>query len=143
MKNFLRKLHASLHCRFGTTAPFQILGEVYVKKIGFAHIPVIGVDIATKPEAMNALVPIARQLIFHELETMGITNESVEFVAGVQPEGRRRKFVDCNESSPTLGKSKFGELYRFRFEIKPEFVKLFSFDWAGNGKFPTSKKEGS
>ena len=141
MKSLLRKMHASMGVQFGTTAPFQIIGEVYVRKIGFADIPVVGVDIACKPEVMTALVPIARQLVYRELETMGIPNEAVEFQAGVQSEGRRRRFTDCNESSPTLGSTKMGQLYRFRFDIRPEHVKTFKFDWAGNGQFPEGRKQ--
>ena len=62
---------------------------------------------------------------------MGIDNEIVEFTPCVEGKCRRR-FVDCNEHSPTKGKNKMGRVYRFAFEIKPPFVGYFQ--WSGIGK---------
>lgn len=129
--NLLRHLAISQCCRFGTTAPFT-LGEIQIQKVGFAQIPVIGMQVICPAAASRSMTPIVRSLVFMELETAGLTNEAVEFVPRVST-GKYRKFVDINESSPTLGKNKMGYEYTFSFEIRPEYVKCFTWGgWCGN-----------
>ena len=49
-------------------------------------------------------------------------------------EHERCRFVDANPSSPTMGRAKFGSLYRIGFDIKPEGLGFFEFTWSGEGK---------
>lgn len=117
-----------------TTAPFQI-GDLQVERIGFAGIPVVYVMVTCPPKAVSSLVPVARQVVFRELTAAGLENEILEFAPGVQDQGRRLRFVDCNERSPTKGKNKMGRQYRFSFEIKKPFLGFF--EWKGNhGSIP-------
>ena len=127
LEKLLRTAAASPAVRFGTIAPFQ-LGNVEIEKIGFADIPVMLVNVYCRREDITALVPIVRQHVFGELETAGFSNEIVEFTPGVAT-NQVRMFVDCNESSPSLGKRRRGNHCRFTFEIKKEHVGKF--DWGG------------
>ena len=126
-EQLLRDAAASLCCDLLTNAPFQ-MGELQIEKVGFAKIPVAFVTIACPPKAVSAIVPVARQFIFRELEAAGIENEILVFTPTVQ-EQRRVRFVDCNEHSPTKGKNKMGRFYHFAFEIKRPFVGHFQ--WSG------------
>lgn len=129
-----------LHCfSFGTQAPFQ-LGPVEIEKIGFGDIPVVHVRVFCKREQVSSLVPVARQYIYRELETAGMSSDILEFTPRVQV-NQVRMFTDCNESSPTKGKTKRGHSCRFSFDIKPEHV--HDFEWGGfagkTGTIPTKK----
>lgn len=125
-ERLLRDVAASTTIRFGTTAPFQ-LGEVQFEKVGFAESPVAQVMVYCYQRCISALVPIVRQHVFHELETAGMSSDILEFVPRVQI-NKRRRFVDCNESSPIKGKNKVGNCCRFTFDIKPDHVKDFVWD---------------
>jgi hypothetical protein len=127
IEQLLRDTVASLCADWLTEAPFQ-LGELQIEKVGFAEIPVVFVNVACPAKAIRAMVPVVRQLIYRELESAGIENEIVEFTPTVQDQGRR-KFVDCNERSPSKGKNIMGRLYRFAFAIKPPFMGFFL--WGG------------
>ena len=124
-----REIAKSLFINWGTTAPFQVIGEIYIQKIGYAGIPIIGIKIACKD--CRDLVAIARQMIYRELEVCGLESEIIEFTptVGSENQGRRYKFTDTNESSLTLGKNKYGILYHFHFEIKK--VHVGHFEWGG------------
>ena len=135
-EQLLRDTAASLCCDMLCDAPFQ-MGELQIEKVGFAEIPVAVVTIACPPKAIAAIVPVARQFIFRELEVAGIENEILAFTPTVE-EQRRVRFVDCNEHSPTKGKNKMGRYYRFTFEIKRPFLGYFQWSGPGNrlGKIP-------
>lgn len=139
-EQFLRDTAASLACDLLTDAPFQ-MSDLQIEKVGFAEIPVAFVTVACPAKAISALVPVVRQFVFRELAAAGIDNEIVEFTPRVESKCRRR-FVDCNEHSPTKGKNKMGRVYRFSFEIKPPFVGYFL--WGGFcnrvGKIPERRE---
>ena len=126
-EQILRGTAVSLCCDLLTDAPFQ-MSDLQIEKVGFAEIPVVFVTVACPAKAISAIVPVARQFVFRELEAAGIENEIVEFTPRVQ-EQRRGRFVDCNEHSRTKGKNKVGRFYRFSFEIKRPFVGYFQ--WSG------------
>jgi hypothetical protein len=127
-EQLLRDTAASLSCDLLTDAPFQ-MSELQIEKVGFAEIPVAFVTVACPPKAISTLVPIVRQFVYRELAAAGIENEILAFVPRVQDQGRRHRFVDCNEHSPTKGKNKVGRIYRFAFEIKRPFLGYFL--WGG------------
>lgn len=130
----LRHLHASTAMTLGVMAPMH-LGKIRVEKVGFGRIPVVEIQVFFKGEIAGA-IPAIRQFVFHELETSGISNDAVLFTPRVERRARRRKFLDTNESSPTLGKHKIGGEFLVRFEIKPECVALFEWGHFGHGKIP-------
>lgn len=127
IEQLVRNAAASLGSDWLTDMPFQ-MGELRIEKVGFAEIPVAFVTVACPAKAITAMVPVVWQFVFRELEAADIENEIVEFTPNVEAQGRR-KFVDCNEHSPTKGKNKVGRLYRFAFEIKPPFMGFFF--WGG------------
>ena len=133
-ERLLRELAASSSCRFGTTAPYE-LGPVRVRRIGFADIPVVEVPVYCRSKDISALVPIVRQHVFGELETALIPSRILAFRPGVSV-GRRRRFTDRNESSPTLGKTKVGEYIEFRFEIDAKHLDLFEWPNRTEGRIP-------
>lgn len=143
-ERMMRRLAVTDTVRFGTSAPFH-LGAFFVKRIGFANIPVVGMVVACRPQDASAVVPIVRSFVYTELEGAGISNEAVEFVptrGQTERGGRQTLFVDTNESSPTKGKNKRGQLYEFRFEIKKEFIQRFVWDtWRGKLPEATRGKE--
>lgn len=126
-EQMLRGMAASLDCDFRAKSPYQ-MGDVRVEKVGFAEIPVVFVLVACQPKAIKAMRSVVRQFIFRELDAANIENDILEFTPTVQV-GRKIRFVDCNENSPTKGKKKVGLLYRFAFEIKPPFMGFFN--WGG------------
>lgn len=128
LEQLVRDLSASLACDWHTTLPFQ-MGELRIEKVGFAEIPVVFVMVTCPEKAVSAMVPVVRQFVYRELAAAGIENEVVGYIPTVQDQGKRRRFVDCNEHSPTKGKNKVGRLYRFAFEIKPPFLGFFY--WGG------------
>ena len=108
IERFLRDTIASFASDWLTTVPYQMSG-LRIEKVGFAEIPVVFVTVICPQKAVTPMVPVVRQFVFRELEAAGIENEIVEFVPTVQDQGRRRRFVDCNEHSPTKGKNKVGQ----------------------------------
>lgn len=144
-EKILRHLAVAAAVHIGTSAPFN-LGNFFVKRIGFANIPVVGMVVACRPQDTSAVVPIVRSFVYTELEGAGIPNEAVEFIptrGETERGGRQTMFVDTNESSPTKGKNKRGQLYEFRFEIKKEFIQRFVWDtWRGKlPEHPGGKEE--
>jgi hypothetical protein len=141
MEKVLRQLATASAVRIATEAPF-CLGRIFVKKIGFANIPIVGMTVYCHPRDTRALTPIARSFVYVELENAGIPNEAVEFTPslGQGERGHRQvMFVDINESSATKGKRRRGQEYEFHFEIKKEWVQKFVWPTSGNpraGKFP-------
>lgn len=135
----IRETAKSTVINWGTTAPFEIVGGITIKRIGFASIPVVRIEIACKDEHLGAITPVARQIVFRELESHGLESEILEFTPTVGCDSSRRyKFTDCNESSPTKGQGKFGKLRHWHFEIKKEHVGHFEWDWK-SGRFPERK----
>jgi hypothetical protein len=133
VEHVMRGVSASMHIDFGTNAPMSI-SEVSFKKIGFGDIPVACIVITT-PGSTKSMVMIARQWVYRELETCGVSNEVVEFAPTVNNNGRRVKFIDANQRSESHGKYKMGSVMRFHFEIKKESLYLFEFkDGKGNIK---------
>jgi len=128
IEQLLRESAASLCSDWLTDMPFQ-MGELRIEKVGFAEIPIVFVMVSCPSKAVKAMVPVVRQFVFRELEAAGIENEIVEFSPTVQDQGRRQRFVDCNEHSPTKGRNKVGRQYRFAFGIKPPFMGFFH--WSG------------
>jgi hypothetical protein len=135
-ERFLRDLTTSSLWQFGTTAPYE-LGPVQVKRVGFAGIPVVEVPVFCRRQDISAVVPVVRQYVFGELESALIPSRILAFVPTVSV-GRRRRFTDRNESSPTLGKTKVGEYVEFRFEIDAKHVDLFEWPRPNEGRIPES-----
>ena len=134
-----REIAKSTAINWGTTAPFEIVGDLQIKRVGFADLHVVRIQIACKDEDLRAITPIARQIVYRELEAHGLESEILEFTPTVGCESSRRyKFTDCNESSPTKGKGKFGKLRHWTFEIKKEHYGHFEWDWK-SGRFPERK----
>lgn len=140
-EKYIRQMAVSSSIRFGTEAPFQ-LGNFLVAKIGFANIPVVGMVVTCRPEDRGALTPIVRSFVYTELEGAGIPNEAVEFtptIGQTERGSRATMFVDTNESSPTKGKRKKGQVYEWHFEIKKPYVDRFVWPKYGSpsrGKLP-------
>ena len=138
-----RSLAVSSDVNWSTNAPFEIVGDLIIKKEGFANIPRVGITIACKD--FRDLVTLSRQFVYREIEEAGIPNEALGFTPTIGTENRSKRYLfnDCNESSPTLGKRKYGFLYLFNFEINKEFVGRF--EWGGfcnsYGKLPEYKSE--
>lgn len=113
-----------------TNQPFRI-GEFFLRRVGFAGIPSI-VCTATHPEGVS-MVPIVRQVLYSKLREKGLpyNHQAIRITPGVS-KGRRKKFVDANENSPTFGKNKFGIEWEYRFEI--EDIKTWE---NAAGRFPS------
>lgn len=118
--DLLKSIHSSLCIRFGTSAPFLIDG-IRAERVGYARIPGAIADVICREEDIPALVPIVRQRIYGELAERGWTPDDIQFQPTVQ-RGRRRKFVDGNESSESFGANKFGVEHRFLFEMERELA---------------------
>ena len=88
-EQILRGTAVSLCCDLLTDAPFQ-MSDLQIEKVGFAEIPVVFVTVACPAKAISAIVPVARQFVFRELEAAGIENEIVEFTPMVQEQRRGR-----------------------------------------------------
>jgi hypothetical protein len=114
-EQLLKQAHASLCITWGTDAPFEI-GKVRAEKIGYAQIPCVVVSVTCRDADLSALVPIVRQRVYTELASLGWTPDDIEFRPMTQ-RNRRRKFTDGNERSETYGRNKFGNEYRFSFEM--------------------------
>jgi hypothetical protein len=126
-EQLLRDSAASLSSDWLNNVPYQ-MGELRIEKVGYAEIPVAFVMVICPEKAVSAMVPVVRQFIYRELETAGIENGILEFTPTVQDQGRRLRFVDCNEHSPSKGKNKVGRVYRFAFQIKRPFLGYFQWD---------------
>lgn len=122
--------------RWGTSAPFS-LGEVFIRRIGFADIPVVGCTVIAKDA--TSVVPVVRQHVFYELETQGVPNEAISCGPTVAVR-RQRMFTDANEDSPTKGKNKRGLEMEFHFEIRKEAVHKY-FTWShGRGEVKQTRE---
>jgi hypothetical protein len=135
--NLLRAVSASRCISFGTTAPFVVSRPVYVGRVGYAGIPVVGVEIVT-PADTGTVCPVARQLVLRRLAELGLPLDCVSLTPSVG-RGRRRKFTDDNPSSPTQGKGKFGDVLDFHFEILRQHVGLFKAGVGSQLAFPAPK----
>ena len=133
-EHLLRELAASSACRFGTMVPYE-LGALQVRKVGFAAIPVVEVAVFCRSKDISALVPIVRQHVYNELESLLIPSRILAFRPTVSG-GRRRRFTDRNESSPTLGKTKAGEYVEFRFEIDAKHLDFSEWPRPTEGRIP-------
>ena len=116
MDEIIRDLAKSSCITFGTTAPYVIHG-VTCGRIGFASIPVVAVAITHAAKHSGDLCPIARQLAYQELEKHGIPSDCLALTPTYGHRSRRRKFVDANLSSASLGKNKMGYEGEWHFEI--------------------------
>ena len=123
-EKFLRAVHADSAISWRTTAPYD-LGNVEICRIGFAGDPVVLVQVRCRADDVSSLVPIVRQYVFFELQTAGVSNEAVMFVPSVSLVDRKRKFVDRNESSPTKGKNKMGNVNDYKFRIESAYLDHF------------------
>lgn len=123
----IREVAKSSGIRWGTTAAF-CFGRIYVERIGFASIPVVGMRVISNATS-SALVPIVRAAIFQHLERAGLESEILEFSPTVATRSKRKRFVDENAGSPTVGKNKMGVEMDFHFEIKK--IHAGHFTWNG------------
>ena len=141
-EELLRGIAASSSIRFGTNAPFE-LGGIFIKRIGFANIPVVGMVVNCRQQDRAAMVPIVRNFVFTELVNAGISNTAVKFIPTVNTtedsRGRQVMFTDCNESSPTKGKRKRGHALVFHFEIQPDAIGRFTWQ-GGRGQLPEARR---
>src|SRR3954468_3874833 len=126
----LKDLHASLCIRFGSTAPYRI-GRVSAERVGFAQDPCLTLNVMVRDEDLSSVVPIVRQAVYRELAERGWTPDDIAFTPSTM-RGRRRKFIDGNESSQSYGRHKFGTEYAFRFHMERE---LAATTFVGFGSF--------
>ena len=132
-----KRAHNSLSIRWGTLAPYRI-EKARAERIGYADIRCLVVTVYCRDEDLSALVPVTRQHVYRELAERGWGPDDIDFHPSTQM-GRRRRFVDDNESSESYGKNKFGTEYRFSFEMGPE---LRAATFVGGGSFkPLPTKE--
>lgn len=114
-ETLLRAAHSSLAISWGTTAPFAI-GKARCERASFSQDPHVEVEVTVPMDAFPGVIPVVRQRVFAELAERGWDNTEIAFTPRVAL-GRRRKFVDENESSSSFGRSKFGEQHTIRFPI--------------------------
>lgn len=134
----LREASASSCITFGTTAAY-VAENPYVKRIGFANIPVVGVLIISNVDTRD-MTPIARQIVFRKLRECNIPIGSLKLTPTVACSSRKRKFTDANTSSPTHGKKKVGREMDFHFEIEVDYLHYFQGENTyGRLAFPTVK----
>lgn len=137
-ERLLRDVAADSVIRFGTTAPCNP-SHFTIRRIGYANIPVVELEIACRREDLRALTPVARQLVFQKLRAHDVNPDILDFTPTVAVE-RSCVFVDTNPDSPTKGKRKRGNTCKWHFEIKPEGVGEFVWDtWSA--KFKDQVKE--
>ncbi len=129
-EQLLKAAHNSLCIRWGTTGPYAI-GRVTAERIGYAQDPCVVVTVTCRDEDLSSLVPITRQRVYRELAERGWTPDDIEFRPSTQ-RGRRRRFVDENESSESLGRNKMGSEYRFSFRMERDLARQ---TFAGGGSF--------
>lgn len=135
----LADVSASTAVDFGTTAPFQ-LGAFSLRRVGFADIPVA--ELIVYAAQRQSVVPVARQFVFREFKLAGLDPaETLRITPTVNCSSRRRRFVDCNEHSPTKGRNKMGYELKFHFEITPAGLRQTT--WAeGRGRLPEARRDG-
>jgi len=92
-------------------------------------------EITCKEENIRDLTPIARSIVYKELELHGVESEILEFTPTINSGvNRQTLFVDENDSSPHCGKRKRGKKMEWHFEIKK--IHVAHFNWEGRrGKF--------
>ncbi len=134
-EQLLKAAHSSLCITFGTMGPYAI-GTVSAERIGYAQDPCVVVTVTCRDEDLSSLVPITRQHVYRELAERGWTPDDVAFVPSTQ-RGRRRRFVDQNETSKTCGCNKMGTEYRFSFRMEREFARATFVGFGSFRKLPT------
>jgi hypothetical protein len=139
INDLLRQVSASKFVTFGTSAPYTVSRPPYLERIGFASIPVVGVEIVGA-EDTAMFTAIARQLVLRELADRGLGHVRVSLIPTVGGSYRKRKFKDTNERSGSFGRMKFGRTLDFHFEIERGFVSLF-YPLEGGSKLAWPKKE--
>ena len=135
-ETLIKRASESLAVTFGTTVPYAI-GRVAPFERGFAHIKSITVSVDVPEHSLNALVPIARQVVASELASHGFTLDSVALSPCVGErsgfEGGRSTgmFLNENESADCpVGARKRGTRYFYHFEITdPNLVSAIR--WTG------------
>ena len=128
-EQLLRDVHTGLTIRFGTDAPYRI-GKIGFEKVGYAQTPMLVVPVDVPANAIDALVPIARQAAFAYLAERGVPDSALQFACSVRM-GRKRRFADDNESSPSHGANKMGLACAFHFECTPMLTAAVQ--WGANG----------
>ncbi len=136
-EQLLKAAHNSLGIIWGTTGPYAI-GPVSAERIGYAQDPCVVVTVTCRDEDLSSLVPITRQRVYRELAERGWTPDDIAFTPTTQ-RGRRRRFVDGNEASETLGKNKMGVEYRFSFGMERGLARE---TFVGFGSFRTLSRRG-
>jgi hypothetical protein len=122
----LRDTARSFGVNWGTSEPYCVEDTTY-RKVGFAGDYVVEIVICAKTS--EGFAPIIRQLAYRELESQGIDSDILEFYPTVGASRKQVLFVDCNESSPTLGKRKRGYRYSWHLRIDPAAAgRLFVWD---------------
>lgn len=107
MGETLTDLHRSPHITWGTTAPYAWSGDARFRRVGFADIPYVVVEVYAKREDLGGLIPMARQKAMGLADVQGF---SLAFRPDVYT-GRTAMFQDQE------GKRRRGKLMELRFEV--------------------------
>ena len=112
----LAAVSASPAINFGTQASLS-LGRVWVDRIGFASIPVVGVVVYQKQS--DNIVAVVRQHVYRALQEVGLpyNPETIVIRPLVGYRSRQRVIVDDNPQSPSYGKCKRMCEAEYTFEI--------------------------
>jgi hypothetical protein len=131
IESTLASASASLSIRFGSAAPYSI-GKVWIGRIGYANIPVVGVTGYQRQR--DNIVPVVRQHVYRALRTAGLpyNPEVIQTRPLVGYRSRQRVIVDENHDSESCGKRKRMHEAEYTFEILD--IKRFC---ACYGKFPS------
>ncbi len=116
INNVIAGMSALPGIRFGTTVPYS-LGNVWIGRIGFASIPVIGTTVFHK--AGENIVPVVRQHVFEKLASAGLPYNPtvIQTRPLVGQRSRQRMIIDENQASDSCGKRKRMVEAEFTFEI--------------------------
>jgi hypothetical protein len=132
-ERLLRDVAVDDAVRFGTTAPCNP-SHLTIRRIGFASIPVVELEIACRQQDLRALTPVARQLVFQKLQAHDVSPDILKFTPTVAV-AHSCMFTDVNPDSPTKGKRKRGNTCKWHFEIEAEHVGEFVWDtWSAKFK---------
>jgi len=132
-ERLLRDVAADNAIRFGTTAPCNP-SHFTIRRVGFASIPVVELEVDCRQQDLRALTPVVRQLVFHKLRAHDVSPDIINFTPTVAVE-RSCLFVDVNPDSPTKGNRKRGNHCKWHFEIKAAHVGEFVWDtWSAKFK---------
>lgn len=100
---------------YGTDAPFAF-GKPWIGRIGFANIPVVGVNVFQRKS--DHIVAVVRQHVYRVLRERGLPyNPDTIDIRPLVGFRRDRVIVDENKSSPSFGKRKRLTETEFTFEI--------------------------